>query len=119
MKNFFLITLVLLMAFNACEKEETPDHPQIVILEKTCAGDVIRFLKPDDFGESWKNIFETERTSYTNCALAESIPSEFKKGDTLDIEYVEVSRFTTAGLCTLDSLPKTKIRIQGIYTNGN
>jgi len=110
-----IIFILALLALVSCEKKTEKTCPTARVMATTCAGSVLQFIgENESFGESWKNILETPELTYANCALAENLPTSFHKGDTLNLNYVQVSRFTTAGLCELDSLPKTKIRITEI-----
>ncbi|MFB6342582.1 hypothetical protein ACE1ET_12710 [Saccharicrinis sp. FJH62] len=110
-----IIFVLALIALVSCEKKTEKTCPTARVMATTCAGSVLQFIGENEpFGEAWINIFESPGITYSNCALAENLPTDFHKGDTLNLNYIQVSRFTTAGLCTLDSLPKTKIRITEI-----
>ncbi|MFB6319171.1 hypothetical protein [Saccharicrinis sp. FJH54] len=116
MKKFVFFLIITL--FFSCENEPEKTCPKARVLPTTCAGSVVQFISNNEsFGENWKNTLETPELTYSNCALVENLPSDFHKGDTLNLNYVQVNRFTTAGLCTMDGLPKTKIRITEILNN--
>lgn len=120
MKNsILLVAIIVFVCFLnfSCEKDnDAKQCYSAKILKISCGGTVLQLLQENNLGEEWRDA--DDNTLYSNCVLAETIPSENKMpNNTIYIEFEKVNSFSTGNFCDIGGLPSTKIEIKNVYNN--
>ncbi|OPZ91582.1 MAG: hypothetical protein BWY74_01921 [Firmicutes bacterium ADurb.Bin419] len=116
--TIFLLSLPLCITTLAgCEKNGKSEYSVGQIIEITCGGTVIKFLANEKIGEDWVDNFSSPVLSYANCVLVGNLSEEnYKKGDTIYFDYLEVDTFKNGNFCDIGGLPTIKIEISQLLT---